>query len=239
MQNNHELDPIKYYNNISLKYDDTINLNPDNTKIRDEVKKYFTKNVRGKYVVDFGGGTGKDLWWLIQSGFNVYFCEPSKGMREVAVKNFQKPSSSINIIFLDDDSSNFQKWSKNNIPFEHKVDGILSNFAVLNSIKQLEELSEKFALISHQGTRLIITVLNVELKKILSRDFPSILNLYLRGNGLATKVQDGNHQMVVYLHTKSKLIKSLKKYFYYVESFPISGSSFRLLHFLRNDNDVS
>lgn len=239
MKNYHELDPIKYYDDISLKYDYTLNSSPNNTKTRNEVKNYFLKNVNGKFVLDFGGGTGKDLKWLLENGFQVYFCEPSMGMRKLAAKNFQNTSSSSQITFLDDHSSNFQKWNKNNIPIENKIDGILANFAVFNSIKQLEELSEKLALISHNGTRLITTVLHLKLKKILLHDFPSILNLYLRGNGLATKVQDGNHQMVVYLHTKSKLIKSFKKYFDYVESFPISGSSFKLLHFRRNDYEVS
>jgi len=238
MKNYHELDPIKYYDDISLKYDDTLNSSPNNTKTRDEVKNYFHKNVNGKYVLDFGGGTGKDLNWLINAGFIVYFCEPSMGMREIAVNNFNILNQSNKIIFLDDDSSNFKKWNKNNIPIENKIDGILANFAVFNSIKQLEELAEKLALISHNGTPLITTVLNFKLKKILSRDFPAILTLYLKGNGLATTVQDGNYQMVVYLHTKAKLIKSFKKYFDYVESFPISDSSFRLLHFIRNDYEV-
>lgn len=239
MKNKNEIESNQYYNNISLKYDDTLNSNPNNSKMRNEVRQYFLKHVSGKYVLDFGGGTGRDLWWLIQNEFKVYFCEPSTGMREVAINNFQNSSSSSKIIFLDDEKSNYQNWNKNNIPLEKKADGILANFAVFNSIKQLDVLSEKLALISDNDTRLIITVLDVTLKKILSRDFPSILNLYLRGNGLATKARDENHQMIVYLHTKTKLIKSLRKYFNYVESFPITGNTFRLIHFLRNEKTVT
>jgi SAM-dependent methyltransferase len=195
--------------------------------------------VSGKYVLDFGGGTGNDLQWLIQSGFKVYFCEPSKGMREIAMNNFQKSIWTNEIIFLDDEGSVFQKWENNNIPFEYQVDGILANFAVLNSIKQLEQLSEKLALVSKQNTRLIISVLDFKLKKIYSRDIFKIARLYFSGHGLVTKVKDNDCQMVVYLHTKTKLIKSFKKYFNFDESFLLADGTFRLFHFLRNDTKVA
>ena len=75
MKSQNKLEPIEYYDNFSLKYNDTLNSNYINTKIRDEVKQYFLKNVKGKYVLDFGGGTGKDVEWLTNNGFTVYFCE--------------------------------------------------------------------------------------------------------------------------------------------------------------------
>jgi hypothetical protein len=62
--------------------------------------------------------------------------------------------------------------------------------------------------------------------------------LYLTGNGLATIVKDEDHQMIVYLHTRTKFVKSLKKYFDYVESLPVSGSTFKLFHFVRNEKVV-
>jgi SAM-dependent methyltransferase len=215
MKSKNELDPIEYYDNISLKYDSTLNSEPVNTKIRDEVKQYFLKNVSGNYVLDFGGGTGKDLEWLTHNGFNVYFCEPSRGMREIAIRNFQLTKE---ITFLTDKNLEFQNWTANNHFFKHRVDGILANFAVLNSIKRIEILSEKLALISQDGAHLIVSVLNVK-SKIFSRNFPIIFNLYLKGNGLATKINDGDRQMIVYLHTKIKLVRAFKKYFDYVGAF--------------------
>lgn len=238
MGNNQELDPVKYYDNISSKYDTTLNSNSDNSKIRDEVKHYFLKNVSGKIVLDFGGGTGKDLIWLAGNRFKIYFCEPSKGMREIALKNIQNLDSPTELISMDELSSDFHNWNKNNIPIDNKLDGILANFAVLNSIKDLEELSEKLALISNKNCRLIVSVLNVNFKRILSHDLSIILRLFLSGNGFATQIKDGNNKMIVYLHTESNIIKALGKYFNYVESFRIQKSTFRLFHFMRNQKEV-
>jgi SAM-dependent methyltransferase len=238
MGNNQELDPVKYYDNISSKYDTTLNSNSDNSKIRDEVKHYFLKNVSGKIVLDFGGGTGKDLIWLAGNRFKIYFCEPSKGMREIALKNIQNLDSPTELISMDELSSDFHNWNKNNIPIDNKLDGILANFAVLNSIKDLEELSEKLALISNKNCRLIVSVLNVNFKRILSHDLSIILRLFLSGNGFATQIKDGNNKMIVYLHTESNIIKALGKYFNYVESFRIQKSTFRLFHFMRNQKKV-
>jgi 2-polyprenyl-3-methyl-5-hydroxy-6-metoxy-1,4-benzoquinol methylase len=237
MRSKNKLGPIEYYDNISLKYDDTLNSNQINTKIREEVKQYFLKNVKGKYVLDFGGGTGKDVEWLTKNGFTVYFCEPARRMRELAIKIFHKSGLSGEVIFLNDENSVYQNWISNDHPFEHKVNGILANFAVLNSIKRIEILSEKLALITHPGAHLIVSVLAVRLNKIFSRDFLVIFKLYLTGNGLATIVKDEDHQMIVYMHTKKKLVKSLNKNFDYVESLPVSGSTFKLFHFRRNEKD--
>ena len=105
MKGENKLEPIEYYDNFSLKYNDTLNSNHINTKIRDEVKQYFLKNVKGKYVLDFGGGTGKDVEWLTNNGFTVYFCEPAGRMRELAVKNFHKSGLSGEVNFLNDENS--------------------------------------------------------------------------------------------------------------------------------------
>ncbi len=159
-------------------------------------------------------------------------------MREIALKNTQSLNPPAEIILMNELNSNFHNWNKNNIPIDNKLDGILANFAVFNSIKDLEELSAKLALISNKNCRLIVSVLNVNVKRIFSRDLPIILRLFLSGYGFATQIKDGNNKMIVYLHTESNIIKALGKYFNYVESFRIQKSTFRLFHFLRNDKEV-
>ena len=46
MKSKNKLEPIEYYDNICLKYVDTLNSNHINTKIRYELKQYFLKNVK-------------------------------------------------------------------------------------------------------------------------------------------------------------------------------------------------
>ena len=238
MRNNQELDPVKYYDKISSKYESTINSDPDNSKIRDEVKHYFLNNVSGKIVLDFGGGTGNDLYWLFENGFNIYFCEPSNGMRDIALKKMHGANTESNVIILEDLNTDFHNWNKSDNPFQNKVDGILANFAVINSIKDLEELSYKLALISNKNCKLIILVLNINFNRIISSNLPVIIKLLFKGYGFATEVKDENNQMIVYLHTSSKLIKSFKKYFELVESFRAQKSIFRIFHFIRNDKEI-
>lgn len=223
----------EYYNSISYKYDDILNSNPLNIKIRNEVKQYFLINIRGKYVLDLGGGTGKDLEWLTKAGYNVLFCEPADGMRNIAIENNKDLESFGCVTFLKSDTSDYHKWSKDKPPFNEKVDAILSNFAVLNSINELEMLSKKLSLVTHSGSHFIFAVLNLNLRRFLSRNILGIIISVLYGDGLSIKIRDGELSLKTYLHTKRKLIRSMKKHFNYVRSFPLTGRIFNLYNFVR------
>jgi SAM-dependent methyltransferase len=238
MANYQELDPVKFYDKISSKYEFTLDSIPENSHIRNEVRKYFLKNVSGKFVLDFGGGTGEDLLWLAEKGFNVYFCEPSSGMRKIAIDKLRRIKLEAEIVFLNEINANFHKWNKSDHPFKNKVDGILANFAVFNSIKDLEKLSAKLALITDKNCKLIILVLDVNVKRFFSRNLPVSIKLFLNGYGLATEIKDGNNRMVVYLHTGSNIIKSFRKYFDYIENFRVQKSTFRVFYFIRNEKEV-
>lgn len=223
----------EYYNSISYKYDDILNSNPLNIKIRNEVKQYFLKNIMGKYVLDFGEGTGNDLEWLTEAGYNVLFCEPANGMRNIAIKNYKYLESSGRVTFLKSDTSDYLKWSKDKPPFNEKVDAILSNFVVLNSINELEMLSKKLFLVTYPGSHFLFAVLNLNLRRFLSRNIPGIIISALNGDGLSIKISDGDLSLNTYLHTKRKLIRSMKKHFNYVSNFPLTGRVFNLYNFVR------
>jgi SAM-dependent methyltransferase len=235
--NKYNLPAIDYYNSISSKYDDLLNTNPLHKIIRDEVKQYFVKKVNGKLVLDFGGGTGGDLPWLLEAGFSVIFCEPAEKMKGIAIKSVKKMNSSEKVLFLTNESSDYKSWSKDNLPFEGKVDVVLSNFAVLNSIKDLNALSEKLALITNENSHLIIVVLNVKAKYLIRHSI-NILKSIIKGNGLTVNIKHENTYLTTYLHRQKFLIKSMGKYFKVIHSFPLSDDSFLLIHFIRNDRNV-
>lgn len=228
---------IDYYNTISNKYDDLLNINPLNKIVRDEVRHYFIENVNGKLVLDFGGGTGSDLAWLIEAGFSVIFCEPAEKMKQIAVENVKKMNSSERVHFLSKGSSDYQSWSKENLPFEGKADAVLSNFAVLNSIKNMNALSEKLALISYENSPLIVIVLNVKLKYLI-RNCLHILKSILKGNGLTVDIKHGETILITYLYRQKNLVGSMSEYFKMVRIFPLSDESFLLIHFVRNEKVV-
>ncbi|MCH7974112.1 MAG: hypothetical protein IH949_09550 [Bacteroidetes bacterium] len=228
---------IDYYNTISSKYDDLLNTNLLNKILRDEVRQYFIENVNGKLVFDLGGGTGSDINWLIEAGFSVIFCEPAEKMKQIAVENVKKMKSSESVLFLSKESSDYQSWSKNNLPFEGKADAVLSNFAVLNSIKNMNALSEKLALITNENSPLIVIVLNVKVKYLL-RHCLTILESIIKGNGLTVSIKHGETQLITYLHKKKNLVRSMSKYFKVIRIFFLSDESFLLIHFERNEKVV-
>jgi ubiquinone/menaquinone biosynthesis C-methylase UbiE len=228
---------IDYYNSISNKYDDLLNTNPLHKIVRDEVKQYFLENVPGKIALDFGGGTGGDLPWLLEAGFKVIFCEPAERMKQIAVGSVKKMNSSEKVNFLSHQSSDYQYWSKDNLPFEEKADAVLSNFAVLNSIKDLHALSEKLALVTNEDSHLIVVVLNVKAKYLI-RSGRKILKSLFKGNGLAVRIKYGEAYLTTYLHRKKKIIKSMSNYFEVIRRFPLSDDSFLLIHFIRNNRNV-
>jgi len=228
---------IDYYNTISNKYDDLLNANPLNKIVRDEVKQYFIENVKGRIVLDFGGGTGGDLPWLIKAGFSVIFCEPAEKMKQIAVENVKKMNSSEKVLFLANEFSEYQSWTKYNLPFEGKANAVLSNFAVLNSIKDLNTLSEKFALITNGNSSLIVIVLNVKAKYLI-RNRINILKSTIKKSSLIVNIKNGETNLTTYLHRQKILIKSMSKYFKVVRSFPLSDEAFLLFHFVRNEKVV-
>ena len=235
--NKYNSSAIDYYNTISNKYDDLLNTNPLNEKVREEVKRYFLDNVIGKNVLDFGGGTGNDLNWLIENGYVVSFCEPATKMKEIAVTNIKKMNALDKVAFLSNDKSDFYNWKKDNLPFDKMVDAVLSNFAVLNSIKDLNVLSEKLALNTNENSHLIVVVLNIDAKYLI-RNSINILKSIIKGNGLTVSIKHGEAYLTIYLHRKKKIIKSMDKYFRVIRSFPLSDDSFLLIHFMRNDRNV-
>src|SRR5436190_17481794 len=77
-----------FYNSIATKYES--HLTKEDVAARAEVAKVFIQNVKSGAILDFGGGTGLDLPWLLaQEKYRVIFLEPSSNMREVAKSKYE------------------------------------------------------------------------------------------------------------------------------------------------------
>ena len=57
---------ISYYNEIAADYDAILQKDVNNTAVRLKLAAKFTTLVKSGRVLDFGGGTGQDLGWLLQ-----------------------------------------------------------------------------------------------------------------------------------------------------------------------------
>ena len=102
-----ELSPPQYYNQISANYDSILSASEMNKNVREVILSYFIKHVSGNKVLDFGGGTGLDLQWLVKAGYEVQFCEPSKGMMQKAKQLWLDNSLNIRVNFWNTQESDF------------------------------------------------------------------------------------------------------------------------------------
>src|SRR5882757_4263284 len=135
---------ISYYNEIAKEYDVILNEDKSNAVVRKAVKEKFVSTVNPGWVLDFGGGTGQDTGWLQQHHYSILFCEPSAGMRNIAIENVKNNTAAGKINFMDEAKINFKNWD-NTLPFEQKVNGVLANFAVFNCIPNIDTLYQNLS----------------------------------------------------------------------------------------------
>src|SRR5688572_7680617 len=155
---------ISYYDEIAGQYDAILVKDTSNRITREQVAEKFCEIISSGWVLDFGGGTGKDLEWLTEKGYRVIFCEPSAKMREKAMTFSRDILHRNDIVFLEDATTDFTKWHEN-IPFSQKTDVILANFAVINSIPGINLLFQNLSLIIKPGGHLLMLVLRSNFKK--------------------------------------------------------------------------
>jgi SAM-dependent methyltransferase len=221
---------ILYYNAIANEYNDMLDKNPDRI-VREKVAHKFCGIVKEAAVLDFGGGTGLDLEWLAGNNHTIFFCEPSTGMREKAICSY-KDLLHGNIIFLDDFAADFRQWHLQ-IPFVVKVDAVLSNFAVLNCIPDIELFFQNLAIVVKPGGNIIALVLTRNVKKILRENFRSILKSLIHHEPASINVRYKKYQQKVYIYSIREIIKAAEENFNFCSSEVLAGSGFTLIHLKR------
>ena len=216
---------VSYYDEIAVQYDEILDRDVANRVTREKVKAAFCKLVPAGLVLDFGGGTGKDLQWLTENGYRVIFCEPSVNMREKAISLNYK-----GIAVLENKASNFLTW-ETEPPFTEKVDAILANFAVINSIPDLKLLFKNLSLIIKPGGHLLMLVLRNTLKKRWrTQRAAAILSLFT-GSTITTDIRFNQHLQRVYLYTTRRIKKDAQRYFHF-KGYYLKESGFILMHFI-------
>lgn len=230
---------IQFYNEIAEEYDAILDQDKINSLVRRKMEAYFLAAVKSGWVLDFGGGTGRDLEWLINNRFGVIFCEPSPGMRSKAIHQY-KPAASFSVLFLDNARADFTGWARQ-LPFSLKVNAVLSNFAVINSIENIRMLFEHLSLVMHPGGQIIALVLQnkkenkSENKRSggLYNGLRSQLRALLFPKPVTLQVRYNEVKQTVYMHSRKDLIKSSADWFDFVAFESLSGTTFSILHLIR------
>ena len=223
---------ISYYNEIAEQYDEILDRDHSNELIRKKVASIFSELVPSGLVLDFGGGTGKDLEWLVQKGYDIIFCEPSVKMREKAFLSGKKNLQQNNIVFLENPASDFNTW-ETNLPFSRKADAVLANFAVINSIPCIELLFKNLSLVMRPGGHLLMLVLKSDFKKRWrSNHCAALLSLFTSAT-VTADIQFSSWRQKVHLYTIRKIKKTARPYFDFHGNWLLKENDFILLHLAR------
>ncbi len=220
-----------FYNEIAGSYNAMLDNEPSNQVVRQAVAERFRGIVPAGWVLDFGGGTGLDLAWLTNAGYHVIFCEPSTKMREKAIQ-YTSIELRNDIIFLDEGNTDYSSWHKK-LPFEQKVEGVLSNFAVINCIPDIELLFKNIAEVIKPGGHFIALILYYDLKKNLKAHSRNALKSFLSGKPFVKNVRFNQHHHQVFIYSMGQIRKACLPFFNIHGSEQLTGSEFSLIHLTR------
>jgi SAM-dependent methyltransferase len=223
---------ISYYNEIAEQYNATLDKDHSNEVIRQQVAGILHKLVPSGIVLDFGGGTGKDLEWLSKKEYGIIFCEPSVKMREKAILYNKKNPSQRPVTFLDDSRSDFTSW-QHKLPFLEKADAVIANFAVINCIPEIELLFKTLSLVTKPGAHVLMLVLKSDFRKRWRSNRRAAILSLLTGDTVTTRTQFNQQLQIVHLHTTNKIKKAAADHFEFQSSRLLQGNDFVLIHLIR------
>lgn len=223
---------ILYYDKIAADYDAILYKDPTNADARKKVADKFTALVKTGRVLDFGGGTGQDLGWLVQHHYDIVFCEPSTVMRQIALERSNKEFPGACIFFINHDKTDFRNWDKV-FPFEPKADAVLANFAVINCIADIDLLFTKLAAMINPGGIILALILDNSLTKRLQSNRKDTIKSFFNGNTVKIEIENKDQRQVVYIHTMNAIKKASAGNFEFKQAERLQGSGFTLIHLVR------
>lgn len=225
---------ISYYNEVARNYDSIMEQDQSNKTVREKVREKFLSVVKSGWVLDFGGGTGLDLEWLTQSGYKVFFCEPSPRMRDKAILYNESTLHSPNVFFMDTAKTDFTNWHADP-PFSAKLDAILSNFGVLNYIPDIRSLFNNLAAVLKPGGHFILLILHLDFKKRLRWHRRNAIKSLIFGSTFKMYIPYKDNKQTVFVHTPTAIRKACNDYFDYHQHEILKSFDFTLIHLIRNE----
>jgi SAM-dependent methyltransferase len=117
---------------------------------RDAVRRYLTRVFpAGSRLLELGGGTGDDALYLLERGYRVTLTDGSPTMVELATAKVRAAgyaSAEVEHLVFEDAPS-FERRHDGRAPF----DGVYSNFAALNCVRDLRVLGAPLARLVRPG----------------------------------------------------------------------------------------
>jgi SAM-dependent methyltransferase len=223
---------ISYYDKIAPDYDAILDKDADNNIIRQIVAARFINLVKGNQILDFGGGTGLDLAWMIQQKYQIIFCELSKIMRQRAKERISDQFAEADVVFLENDKADFRNWTHEQ-PFNLQMDAVLANFAVLNCIPDINCLFQKLALPLKPGGVLLVLILDNSLLNRFRLNRKGALKSLVTGSPTKFHVEFKGDRQLVFVHSMKSIRKASEAYFQCFEVERFRNYGYRLIHLIR------
>lgn len=223
-----------YHDQAADSYDHTMDKDPANKILRQQVKEKLCSLLSSGYVLDFGGGTGLDLDWLTRS-YHVLFCEPSVPMRGKAIHYNDTILHSNAITFIEGDKTDFTRWDKT-LPFTPPCDAVLSNFGALNYIPDLELLFRNVGKVLKPGGHFVLMILRLEFKKKMKwHRRNAIASLLFRTPFVMYIPYENGQRQTVFVHSLKRIKEASEPYFTYAGHNLMGNYDFMLIHLIRNE----
>lgn len=223
---------ISYYDTIAGDYNHMMGKEDSNIQVRKLVEAKFREIVNKGSILDFGGGTGLDLDWLNEAGYNIIFCEPSVGMRQIAINRWSKDSYTGNIFFLEGQQTDFMKWDTA-LPFTQKAEGVLANFAVLNCIPNLSLFFDQMYRILGEEGKVVALILDRHSNKILHLSWLSRIKSFLLQRPLIVDLEHRQQKQTIYIHSINEIKKASEKNFVFLRTDRLEEYGFTIIYLVR------
>lgn len=146
----------KAFDSLAPSYDSLFTFSAVGQAQRDAVWKYVLSVFRpGAHILELNCGTGVDALFMVNAGLRVTACDASPRMTEVARKRMAVANEPRSARFLTLASEELHK-----LPKERCFDGVFSNFAGLNCVRDLSIVAQQAALRLKPGATLLLCFLS-------------------------------------------------------------------------------
>jgi len=147
----------RFHSRLAPEYDARMTKDPANAWIRTAFRQLVKETIApGSLLLDFGCGTGEDSLWYAQQGYRVLAYDNAWGMMEELHRKCFREIAEGQIIPLHADYNRFPDLLQR----EQRPQAIVSNFAVLNHVRELRPLFSILAAHLEPPGPIIASVLN-------------------------------------------------------------------------------
>jgi SAM-dependent methyltransferase len=198
---------VQFYDSIATQYDMQMEALPGSHWVRAAFLDFVARTVpSGSQLLDFGCGTGADAAWYADNGYRVVGCDQSTGMIEQFRLKHAARIATGEITAYDGKLAELR-----DIPGRARAfDAVVSDFAVLNLIREPGIVFEAFADLLRSDGHVVVSVLNPLFWKDLRE--PALVKSWLLSFGQSAIFTDGHHTEL-YRHHVRTLCRAAEPHF--------------------------